>query len=155
MKALMPILVLALPWLITVAAAGQASSYSARAEKRYSITLDAPEGRNYCHARISTTYLQRNTTASVEGSLENPDCGPSFGEFTMSVRIRDESGELRTVEHIEQWQRDDDRKVEFVREYPIGENVDLVRVRASKIVCICAGNPATADSDNKQGEENE
>lgn len=107
-------------------------------EKKYTIRLDAPQGTAYCHAQIRTEYIQKNTIAAVKGEIENGDCGPSGGEYTISIRYRDEAGEIHNTEHLESWRREDDQNVRFEEEYLIGENVDLMRVRARKIVCICA-----------------
>lgn len=109
-----------------------------RVEKKYTIQLDAPQGKAYCQAQVWTEYVQKNTVAWVEGEIENPDCGASAGEYTVSIRYRDEDGEVHNVDHVESWQRDNYQNVEFEGEYFIGENVDLMRVRARKIVCICA-----------------
>jgi hypothetical protein len=123
-----------------------------RVEKKYTIQLDAPGGKTYCQARVWTEYIQKNTIAAVKGEIENPDCDASRGEYTISIRYRDEQGEVHIVEHVESWQRDDDQSVTFNGEYLIGENVDLMRVRARKIFCICAepADTGEADSGEKQ-----
>ena len=123
-----------------------------RVEKKYTLQLDAPEGKNYCQAQIWTGYIQKNTIAWVEGEIENPDCAASAGEYTVAIRYRDEDGEVHNVEHVESWQRDDDQNIIFQGEYHIGENVDLMRVRARKIVCICA-EPADSGDANSGGEQ--
>ena len=121
-----------------------------RVEKKYTIQLEAPQGKSYCQAQIWTEYLQKNTVAAVEGEIENADCGASGGEYTVAIRYRDANGEVHDDEHVESWRREDDQNVKFESEYLIGENADLMRVRARKIVCICA-EPAES-GDANQGE---
>ena len=75
---------------------------------------------------------------SVEGTVENKDCGPSSGDYNLVVSIRNENHELTTVEFLESWRRQDDQPVRFAGTYPIGENVDVVRVRPFQLRCTCA-----------------
>ena len=114
-------------------------------EKKYQITFETTRHKQYCKARVWTEYLQNNTVVSVNGGIINEDCGPSSGEFTISVRFKDGSGEVRNVEFVEQWQRDDDREALFQGEYFMGEDVDLIRVRARKVSCVCAESDETAE----------
>ena len=91
-----------------------------------------------CQATVRIEYLQFDTIAKVAGVIENEDCAASSGEYTIQARIRDKSGETKTLEFPESWQRDDDQPVKFSAEYPIGENVELLRVRSSGLRCECA-----------------
>jgi hypothetical protein len=90
-----------------------------------------------CGATIGVEYEQRNTVARVLGTIENPQCAVSRGDYTLVVTVRDANGELKTLEFREPWERGDDRPVEFQRDYPIGENVELVRVRTRGLHCTC------------------
>ncbi len=90
-----------------------------------------------CEAQVSLTYYQKNTVAVVESALNNWDCGASGGEYAVLVRFRDENNELQTLEFPETWRRDDDQEVKSVKEYLIGDNVDLVSVRPRKLRCVC------------------
>ena len=65
----------------------------------------------------------------------------------LSVRTRDESGEQSTREFPQTWTRDDAQPVLFSTDIPIGENVDLVRVRALNLRCTCAEAQAPAAVD--------
>ena len=94
-----------------------------------------------CAAEVSLNYAQENTIASVEGVIENTTCGASSGSVVLSVRTANESGEQSTQEFTETWMREDDQPVSFSADYPIGENVDLVRVRALRMRCTCAAAP--------------
>lgn len=91
-----------------------------------------------CEASMVLDYVQIGTSASVEGVIENEDCGASGGEYTIQARVRDETGETKTLDFPESWQRDDDQPVSFSAEYPIGTNVELVRIRSRGLRCECA-----------------
>lgn len=107
-------------------------------EIRYKMTLDtAPPAQHRCEAQLVFTYIQNDTVAAVNSTLNNEDCGASSGEYTMLVRFRDEHNELQSLEYPETWQRDDDQAIESSRNYFIGDNVDLVSVRSRKLQCIC------------------
>ena len=91
-----------------------------------------------CQATISLGYYQRNTLARVETSIENKSCIVGAGSLEINATVRDENGNTATLAFPEQWQQNGDTKMEFVRDYPIGENVELLRVRSSKIKCDCS-----------------
>lgn len=91
-----------------------------------------------CEATIEFAYTQRGALARVEGTIENETCPASSGSFTVSLRTSDDDFEQTTLEFQETWQRDDDQDVSFSRDYAIGDNVDLIRVRSSKSMCKCA-----------------
>jgi hypothetical protein len=92
---------------------------------------------NNCEATIQFEYTQRGSTARVSGEIENPTCAASAGTFTVSLRTSNDNFEQTTLDFAESWQRDDDQPVAFSRDYPIGDGVDLIRVRTSKAVCKC------------------
>ena len=123
-----------------------------RVEKTYKMQLDAAPKKQYCQAQISIEYTQRNTTAGVKGQIVNEQCGPSGGTYNLSVRYKDEAGEIRNDEYEESWQRDHDQDIDIEASYPIGDNVDLIRVRARKIVCICAEPPDEGNGMDNTGE---
>ena len=91
-----------------------------------------------CQASISLAYYQRNTFAHVETSIENKSCIVGAGSLEISATIRDENSNTSTLAFPKQWQQNGDTKLEFVDDYPIGENVELLRVRSSKIKCDCS-----------------
>jgi hypothetical protein len=101
-----------------------------------------------CQPTMSIMYEQRNDVARVEGTIENPACAACTGDYTIAVRIRDASGESKTIEFPGTWQRADDRPVTFTTDYPIGANVDVVSVRSKSLHCVCAasGEPANGDA---------
>lgn len=94
-----------------------------------------------CAAAIEITYSQRDTVVRVVGTLDHEDCAASSGEYAVTVRIRDEGREVKTLEFTERWQRADDEPVRLSADYPIGANVDLVAVRVQQSRCTCADEP--------------
>jgi hypothetical protein len=103
-------------------------------------TVIGPSTR--CSAGIPLfSYAQKDTTASFEGTLENTGCAASSGEYVVAITIRDDKGELQTLEFTTAWQRNDAEPLALEANYPIGENVDLLRVRARRVSCTCAEAP--------------
>jgi hypothetical protein len=94
-----------------------------------------------CVATIEVAYTQRDSTVGIEGTIAHDVCGASSGDYKLVVSVRNENRELRTLEFFESWQRDDDQPVKFSGAYPIGENVDLVRVRPVQSRCTCVDVP--------------
>jgi hypothetical protein len=91
-----------------------------------------------CKAQVNIGYFQDVTIAHVKGSVTNITCGASQGSVVFSVRTADAAGTQSTQEFLYTWMKDDDQPVEFEVGYPIGENVDLRRVRALRVQCTCA-----------------
>ena len=117
-------------------------SYAIRLQALVLIAGLAPQAyAGRCTAIMELEYSQRNTTARVSGTIQNEDCTASDGEYKLTFKIRDANGELKTLEFLESWQRQDDQPVELKGDYPIGENVDLVNVRAKMTRCTCPDTP--------------
>lgn len=110
-------------------------------ELTFPVKLPAPKVA-HCAATFDIAYTQRNTAVSVDGTIGNKDCGASSGDYKLAISIRDENGDLKIVEFMESWKRDDDRPVKFSGTYPIGTNADLLRVRPVQVSCTCADAPA-------------
>ena len=107
-------------------------------EQDIAVRIDvAAKPSKTCAATMSLEYEQRNTVARASGTIENPQCAASHGEYTLVVTVRDANGELKTLEFKERWRRVDAKDVELMRDYGIGDNVDLVRVRARGLSCTC------------------
>lgn len=106
--------------------------------KKYIVRLETTQHKQYCQASASIEYAQNDDVASVTGEIRNEDCAASSGEFTINVRFKDTDGELVDLNFEETWQREDDQSIAFKREYTIGQNVDLMRVRTRKLKCVCA-----------------
>ncbi len=91
----------------------------------------------FCQGQISLQYEQRNDLAHMEGTLENPTCAASEGEYDVVIRLRADSGDTRTLEFTEQWARSDDQPVRLLADYPIGSDVELIRLNARGLRCRC------------------
>jgi hypothetical protein len=100
-----------------------------------------------CTATVSLDYFQRGHRAQVELAVDNPYCAASNGGFVIEATVREDGvDEPRKLTFAETWQRDDDATVEMTRLYPIGDNVDLLRIRIRKLTCYCAAAaPTTGD----------
>ncbi|MEY4641026.1 MAG: hypothetical protein RLZZ227_1020 [Pseudomonadota bacterium] len=101
------------------------------------IPAPAAVSRN-CAAQVELEYFQKNTVASVEGTVDNEMCAASSGTYVLSIRTKDDNNTLATQEFTETWARADDQSVSFKADYAIGDNVELVRVRLMKTTCTCA-----------------
>jgi hypothetical protein len=127
----------------------QPSQTTIRVEKEIVTEIAVRSSKStQCAAAVALQYTQRNTIARVEGVLENPDCAASRGDYVVAVRVRDETGESKTLEFIEAWRRDDDQPVKFSADYEIGSNVDLTTVGVRRLHCSCVraeGNEADAE----------
>jgi hypothetical protein len=114
-----------------------------RTETELTVTIEPPQALNaQCAAEYSSTYDQRNTVARVESTIRVQACTVASGEFTVTLRIRGEDGEIKVLEQSETWARTDDMDVSLVADYPIGENVELVSARVRGRRCTCADPPA-------------
>jgi len=107
-------------------------------ETEVKFTIDLPPPKTaQCAASIEIEYTQRDTLVSVEGTIHHTDCAASHGEHRLTVNLRDQNRELKTLEFVDSWQRDDDQPVKFSVTKPIGDNVDLVSVKARSQLCTC------------------
>ena len=97
-----------------------------------------------CQATASLDYFQRGNEAQVETSIDTGECGPAKGSYVVKLTIRaDGEEESRVLDFEETWERGDDSPVESMRRYPIGDDVDLLRVRTRKLSCTCTEQDAT------------
>jgi hypothetical protein len=126
-----------------------------RIETEYTVTLEAESKKDYCQANAEFEYWQANTYAHIEGAITNSECAASGGEFVVSVVYLDEAGTRQRKDHTESWSRADAEPFEFEHDYEIGDNVDLIRVSARKVVCICTEPPAEGESGPTKGETDE
>jgi hypothetical protein len=132
-----------LPRSSRVAQACEPTTTVVRTEQEFAFSLEfAAPKISRCAAMSEIRYTQRGSMVSVEGTIENRDCAASNGEHKLAVSVRDEHLELKTLDFLESWQRQDDQPVKFGGDYPIGENVDVVRVRSIQLRCTCTDAPA-------------
>jgi hypothetical protein len=116
-----------------------------RTEQKLKVSLDPPPQPSapQCEVTATTEYSQSNTVARVDGTINIRNCSTgSTGTYNIVVRVRDEKGEINSLEFSDKWQRSDGQDVKFAADYPIGQNVDLVNVRLHDLRCTCADPPA-------------
>jgi len=106
-------------------------------ELRLRLELAAPPSLE-CESSVELEYFQRDSLARVTGVIDNDTCAASSGAFEIEARVEDEDGVRHALVFGESWERNDDQPVEFTAEYPIGEDVYLVRLRARGLSCTCA-----------------
>ena len=93
---------------------------------------------NLCQATASMDYFQRGAEAQVETSIDTDECGPAEGTYIVKITVRgDGDEEPRVLDFEETWERGDDMPVESMKRYPIGDDVDLLRVKTRKLSCTC------------------
>lgn len=90
-----------------------------------------------CQASVSLAYYQRNTRVRVETTIENASCKTGSGTLDIVASIRNAAGERLALVFPERWEQRDETSLVFTRDYPIGENVELLRIRSSKVDCVC------------------
>lgn len=104
--------------------------------KTFEIKLESSPG--ICQATASLDYFQRGNEAQVETSVHTEECGAAEGNFVVSLTVRgDGDDEPRVLNFEETWERSDDIPVESMQRYPIGDDVDLLRVKTRKLSCKC------------------
>lgn len=109
-----------------------------RTETEFTLSIELAAPINLqCKATIGLQYHQRDTIARVNGVIENEACAASSGSYEIEAKVKDENGERKTLVFQESWQRDDDQPVAVAADYPIGENVELIRLRARRLRCKC------------------
>ena len=106
-------------------------------ELTFTVDLPSPVIGARCETDIDLEYTQWDTIARVSGTIEGDACTASSGRYEVQIRVVDENDETRTLAFSESWQRDDDQPVLFSADYPIGENVELMSLRAGKVNCTC------------------
>lgn len=137
----------------SVAQETKVNRWEASAEKKYKMTIEATQGAKRCHSRTSIEYQQRGDIALVNGEVTVESCTVATGEYTISLRLKDDSGEIRNLEFVNTWRKNDAAPVEFANEYSIGDNVDLIRVRARRTQCICED--AETDTSSNRAEQSD
>jgi hypothetical protein len=123
----------------------QSTVTTVRTEQTLRVSLDAPPQLNapQCEATATTNYYQSNTIARTDGTITIRNCSTvSTGTYNVVVRIRDEKGEINSLEFSGKWQRTDGPDVKFAADYPIGKDVDLISVGVRDLRCTCGDPPA-------------
>lgn len=121
-----------------------AQTTTLRTEQELELTIEVPAVPSaQCEATAATSYFQRNTQAHVDTTIASATCPAAAGEFKIALRIRNDAGEVKTLEVDETWQRSELADVVVRGDYPIGENVELVSARVRGLTCECATAPTT------------
>ncbi len=131
--------------------------------KEYQITvpLEVEYYDDSCAANLGLEYYQKNTHAHVKATLKNTQCGASSGSYTVRILYRPDEGEQGEVQYEETWSRDDDADIVMEKEYYVGENLEVRRVRSSKLTCQCtqvaedASTEAAPADESNQNEDRE
>jgi len=116
-------------------------------------TFDAPADPvelTACAANIVTDYWQEDDLIKVETLVENTQCGPSKGLYTVKVRTRDDAGDLNTSKYQEQWSRDDSHSIKTIHTYSMNGHNELVRVRIQppfNDACLCTAETTPQQAD--------
>ena len=116
------------------------------AEVRTIIEIEQEFATNACKAEIEIEYYQKGSSAHVESTLTNEDCGASSGSYVIQVRYRGADRQTKSKEFAELWERTDTAPVLVEKDYFIADDIDIVRVRSRKLKCACAPEEP-ADSD--------
>ncbi|MBT8079633.1 MAG: hypothetical protein KJO31_13730 [Gammaproteobacteria bacterium] len=100
-----------------------------------------------CEAKLNIEYFQRGENAQVSSTLDNTQCAASHGSYSIQVRYRGADGKLQTRDYEESWSRDDAEPVVLTKQYFVGQDVDLVRVRSRRLTCVCGDEAADVGSE--------
>lgn len=128
--------------LLTVASFAAAdedeSNISNEAQIRTIIVVEQTFATNACKAELEIEYYQKGSSAHVESTLTNADCGASSGSYVIQVRYRGADRQTRSKDFAESWTRTDTAPILDVKDYYIADDVDIIRVRSRKLDCSCA-----------------
>ena len=97
----------------------------------------------HCVADIQISYMQMNEQIRVDATVDTDRCGPSSGEFDLSIRTYTETEQgsepiTRTVNEV--WQRDNETPLELRKHYSMAGATRLgwVRVKTNPdVACLC------------------
>lgn len=106
----------------------------------FSKTIKMEKRLGGCEAKLQMEYWQKGDMAEVTSILSNPECAASSGDYKVFVRYRNADGDMQTNEYQETWARDDAEPIVTTRQYRIGDDVDLIRVRSRGLSCSCSAN---------------
>ena len=114
------------------------SNINNEAKIRTSIAVEQTPATNACKAELEIEYYQKGSSAHVESTLTNEDCGASSGSYVIQVRYRGADRQTQSKDFAESWVRTDTAPVEIEKDYYIADDVDIIRVRSRKLRCNCA-----------------
>jgi hypothetical protein len=108
------------------------------AEIKHSIELEARYAVHACKAQLELEYYQKGADVHVDSVLSNAACAASSGSYVIEVRYRGADDVVVSRRFDETWERSDAAPVRASKVYPVGDNVDVVRVRPRKLRCTCS-----------------
>ena len=125
--------------LAAYAWAGEEPEFSETTSRTKTMEIKIESTSNLCSAIASLDYQQRGAEAEVATSVHTDDCAAANGSYMLKITVRgDADKEPRILSFEESWERSDNTPVESLRRYPIGDDVDLLRIKARKLSCRCA-----------------
>jgi len=113
-------------------------------------TTEAPQRKQSCRSGLSFEYFQIGDDVNVAGQLTNDGCAAASGEYTVSVRYRTEDGEIENKDFVELWTREDNTPIEFDKNYPMGPDTYLIRVRTKRSKCVCTAPEAQTEKHSEE-----
>ena len=87
------------------------------ADKTFTMTLEATKPKDYCRSSTSIEYQQRDDVAHLTGEINVDGCTNAAGEYTVSIRTRDDNGDTLNTDFEETWERSDDQPIAFAKDY--------------------------------------
>jgi hypothetical protein len=127
--------------IVAVAAPESQAGAGGQTQGEFTIQVAAPDAAPSCVASVTTGYFQANTQARVESAIQIEGCAAATGKYTIAARIRDQAGETQTLEFEETFEHAGAQSLTVKRDYPLGENVELVNVRTRAVRCECVDQP--------------
>ncbi len=108
---------------------------------------------DYCVLSASVEYTQRGPEADVSMTIAVQSCTVATGSHVIEATIHADGADgPEKLAFPETWSRDRDGPLVIERRYPIGDDVDLLRIRIRKLKCTCgeAGVDDSADAPARQ-----
>ena len=107
----------------------------------YTTTFQPRMFERECEAHLSISYAQMYDQVRVDTTIRQDGCPASSGEYRIRMRTRAEDGGVNNHEFRESWSREEPGTLEFRKDYPMGDDPDLIwaRVQTSHASnCRCA-----------------
>jgi len=101
-----------------------------------------------CAATLDLEYYQKGPHGHVKSTLKNEQCASSSGSYVLRIRYLPDEGEMDVVEIEETWSRDDDADIVTEKDYYVGEDLEIRRIKSASLKCECtepqSGVPSSA-----------
>ena len=113
-------------------------------ERVVPVTMEFNTGA--CKADLKLEYFQKGANAHVKSRLSNEQCGASSGNYTVRVQYRAAGGGTKLLEFDETWKRDDESDVISERDYFVGDDIDIMRIKSRNLSCQCTEVESTEEA---------